>query len=162
MIRGQQGRPYEDRLRDLNLFSLHMRRLSEGDRVAIYKLVRGDQQALGKSLFPRAPPGVTRNNSHKLAEGRFRLDIRRRDFTVRAARVWNHLPSEAVLASTLGVIKRRLDEHKDNQEGNSNKLRRPVGEALGSLRAGELSVQEEWSFLKETILGANNPSKMFI
>ena len=27
MIRGQQGRPYEERRRDLNLFSLHKRRL---------------------------------------------------------------------------------------------------------------------------------------
>ena len=87
MIRGQQGRPYEERLRDLNLFGLHKRRL-RGDLVAIYKLVRGDQQALGESLFP--PPalaGVARNNGHKLAEGRFRLDIRRCYFTVRAARI---------------------------------------------------------------------------
>ena len=110
MIRGQQGRAYEERLRDLNLFSLHKRRL-RGDLVACYKLVRGDQQALGESLFPRALPVVTRNNGHKLAEGRFRLDIRRRDFTVRAARVWNQLPREVVQAPTLGVFKRKLDEH---------------------------------------------------
>ena len=51
MIRGQQGRPFEDRLRDLNLFSLQKSRLRRG-LVACYKLVRGDQQALGESLFP--------------------------------------------------------------------------------------------------------------
>ena len=79
--------------------------------MACYKLVRGDQQALGESRFPRALPGVTRNNGHKLAEGRFRLDIRKRYFTVRVARVWNQLPREVVLAPTLGVFKRRLDEH---------------------------------------------------
>ena len=49
MIRGQQSRPYEERLQDLNLFSLHKRRL-RGDLVVVYKLVRGDQQALGESL----------------------------------------------------------------------------------------------------------------
>ena len=84
MIRGQQGRPYEERLRDLNLFSIQKRRL-RGNLVASYKLVRGDQQALGKSLFPRALPGVTRNDGHKLAEGRFRLDIRRHYIIVRRA-----------------------------------------------------------------------------
>ena len=46
MIRRQQGRPYKDRLQDLNLFSPHKRRM-RGDLVA-----RGDQQVLGKSLFP--------------------------------------------------------------------------------------------------------------
>ena len=110
MVRGQQSRSYEERRQDLNLFSLHKRRL-RGDLVACYKLVRGDQQALGESLFPRSLPGVTRNNGHKLAEGKFRLDIRRRYFTVRVARIWNQLPSEVVLAPTLGVFKRRLDEH---------------------------------------------------
>ena len=54
---------------------------------------------------------MTRNNGHKLAEGRFRLDIRRRYFKVRAARVWNQLPREVVLAPTLRVFKRRLGEH---------------------------------------------------
>ena len=54
---------------------------------------------------------MTRNNSHKLAEGKFKLDIRRHYFTVRAARMLNQLPSKVVLAPTLGGFKRRLDEH---------------------------------------------------
>ena len=86
MIRGQQGRPYEERLRDLNLFSLQKRRL-RGDLVAVYKLIRGTSMHWGSPCSPRALPEVTRNNGHKLAEGRFRLGIRRRYFTVRAARI---------------------------------------------------------------------------
>ena len=41
MIRGQQGRPYEERLWDLNLFSHHKRRLRR-DLVATYKLAKGN------------------------------------------------------------------------------------------------------------------------
>ena len=46
-----------------------------------------------------------------MTESRFRLDIRRRYFTVKMARVWNQLLREVVLAPTLGVFKRRLDNH---------------------------------------------------
>ena len=45
-IQGQQGRPYNERLWDLNLFSLGKRRL-RGDLVTVYKLTRGDQKGLG-------------------------------------------------------------------------------------------------------------------
>ena len=85
LIRGQQGRPYYESLWDLTLFSLHKRRL-RGDLVTIYKLTRGDQKGLGETLFPLAPPGITRNNGRKLLESRFRLDIHKNYFTVRAAR----------------------------------------------------------------------------
>ena len=70
MIRGQQGRPYNERLQDLNLFSLHKRRL-RGDLVTANELTRGDQKGLGETLLPLAPPGMTRNNGHKLLENRF-------------------------------------------------------------------------------------------
>ena len=64
-----------------------------------------------KQIWINLPCLVTRNNGHKLAEGRFRLDIRRRDFAVKEASIWNQLPREVVQAPTLGVFKRRLDEH---------------------------------------------------
>ncbi|KFQ25010.1 hypothetical protein N331_00846, partial [Merops nubicus] len=45
----------------------------------------------------------------KLKEGRFRLDIRKKIFTMRVAKHWNRLPRQVVDASSLQTLKLRLD-----------------------------------------------------
>jgi len=51
----------------------------------------------------------TRANSFKVKEGRFRLDMKNKFFTMRVMRHWQRLPREAVDVPSLAVFKARLD-----------------------------------------------------
>ncbi|KFQ33862.1 hypothetical protein N332_12470, partial [Mesitornis unicolor] len=53
-------------------------------------------------------------NGFNLEEGRFRLDMRKKFFTVRVMRHWHRLPREAVDAPSLEVFKARLDRALGN------------------------------------------------
>ena len=51
----------------------------------------------------------TRGNSFKLKEGKFRLDRRKKLFTMRVVKHWKRLPREVVDAPSLATFQVRLD-----------------------------------------------------
>jgi len=113
MIRGLEHLSCEERLGELGLLSLEKRRL-RGHLTVAFQYFKGAYKKAGEGLFTRVWSDRTRGNGSKLKGGRFRLDIRKKFFTVRVVSHWHRLPREAVAAPSLEVFKARLDRALSN------------------------------------------------
>jgi len=108
MIQRMEHLPYENRLRELKLFSLEKRRLCRKLKVDL-KYLKGGYRKEGDRHIIRVCGGRTRGNGFKFKEGRFKVNIRNKYFTIKVIRPGNRLSREVVEALTLETFKVRLD-----------------------------------------------------
>jgi len=90
------------------------KRWLQEDLIATFQYLKGAYEKDGARLFTRAYSDRRRGNGFKLKEGRFRLGIRKKFFTMRVVRHRSRLPREVVVALSLEVFKARLDRTLSN------------------------------------------------
>ncbi|PKU40386.1 hypothetical protein llap_9317 [Limosa lapponica baueri] len=113
MMREMEHLSYKYRLRELGLFSLEKRRLC-GHLIVALQYLEGAYKKDGDKLFRRTYCDKTRGNVFKLKEARFRLDIRKKFFTMTVVKHRNRLTRVVVDAPSLETFKARLDRALTN------------------------------------------------
>ena len=104
-----KDKPYEERLRSLELPSLVYRR-RRGDMITMYKLMNGFVRIDHSNLFTPPKTLYTRGHNHRVFKTHATKNARKNSFSQRIVNDWNHLPKHVINAPTLNAFKARLDK----------------------------------------------------
>ncbi len=104
------NKSYEERLAQLNLFSIEKRRLS-GKLIECFKIVKGFTNVDANRLFLIDDSSRTRSNGVKLRCKHLHLACTKFFFTNDVVREWNKLSPSVVQYNTINSFKNKLDHH---------------------------------------------------
>ena len=110
MIPRLRNKPYEERLKELNLFNLSKRRL-RGDLIQVFKILKGHDDLDIDKYFTLDHSNFTRNNGYKLIGKPLGSYESKHFFFNRVVNVWNQLPREVVSCNTIHTFKNHLDKY---------------------------------------------------
>lgn len=94
-------------LREFGLYRLEKQRL-QGVLVEAFQHIKEPKRKMVRDYIARTGHDRTRRNVSKWKEGRFRLEKRKKFFTVRVVRQWKRFPREAMDVPSLQVLQARL------------------------------------------------------
>ena len=115
---------YEEKLKQLNMYSLKDRR-TRGDMIETYKIVQGIEDVEPSTFFSISSShhdhatrqavqvsedGSTNSPSYGLLKGPSRLELRANFFSQRVVNTWNSLPSSAKNALSVNAFKNNYDK----------------------------------------------------
>ena len=105
LIPGQRDLRYEERLKECGLTTLETRRL-RGDQIEVFRILNGYENIDSNIFFE-----ITRGHNFTLVKKQSRLDVRKFSFSQRTINVWNKLSTECVHASSVNMLKNRIDKY---------------------------------------------------
>ena len=103
-----RNKPYEERLSQLNLYSLTKWRV-RGDLIQVFKIIKGIKNMDMEKYFTIDTSNITRNNGYRIVGKRLQTNEAKHFFFNRVVDVWNGLPSNVINCSTTEIFKKRLD-----------------------------------------------------
>ncbi len=107
LMRGLRHVPYEERLRQVNLFSLEPRRFRATFNLA-FNIFKGEVDLSPSDFFLRPPRAGLRGHTYRLLLGPIRHQRRSGAFAARDVKYWNRLPVPLVLSPSLPEFQKRL------------------------------------------------------
>ena len=113
MVVGLKSNSYEGKYKELNITSLHERRM-RGDMIQVWKYLHG-QNCGGNELFKMASEQHDRTSRHtskplNICRENSRLEVRKNFFTPRSVDRWNRLPDYVQGAEDLNSFKNEHDK----------------------------------------------------
>lgn len=110
LIPSLRNKSYEDRLKELDLFSLQHRRL-RGDLIQVFKIIKGIDNMDYSKYFSIDRTGYTRGNGCKIIGKTFISNESKHFFFNRIVNLWNGLPRNVVECNTVDTFKLHLDKY---------------------------------------------------
>ncbi len=111
LVRGLRHAPYEERLRQLNLFSLDRRRLQADRILADCNIFKREVDLNPSEFFLRPTRAGLRGHIYRLLQGPSRLRRMSGAFSVRIVKFSNRISAHQVLAPSVSIFKKQLDHH---------------------------------------------------
>ena len=82
-----------------------------GDQIEVFKILNGYENIDSNIFFEIKERKITRGHNYKLVKKQSRLDVRKYSFSQRTINVWNNLSTDCVHASSVNMVKNKIDKY---------------------------------------------------